>query len=53
FARQNDFDLLVMGTLPRHSLEKIMGDTAESLLAHAPCSVLIVKPGDAAGASYL
>jgi universal stress protein E len=43
FARQNDFDLLVMGTLPVHGLEKVMGDTAETLLAHAPCSVLVVK----------
>lgn len=43
FARQNDFDLLVMGTLPQHGLERIMGNTAETLLAHAPCSVLVVK----------
>ncbi|MGV8919774.1 MAG: universal stress protein [Pseudomonas sp.] len=43
FARQNDFDLLVMGTLPRHGLERVMGDTAEAVLTHAPCSVLIIK----------
>jgi universal stress protein E len=48
FARENDVDLLVMGTLPRHHLEKMVGNTAELLLANAPCSVLIVKP-DAAG----
>ncbi|WP_268801012.1 universal stress protein [Pseudomonas huanghezhanensis] len=45
FARQHDFDLLVMGTQPVHGLEKIMGDTAENLLTHAPCSVLVVKAG--------
>jgi len=45
FARQNDFDVLVMGTLPVHGLEKVMGDTAENLLVHAPCSVLVVKAG--------
>jgi universal stress protein E len=43
FARQNEFDLLVVGTLPRHNLTRIMGNTAEVLLGHAPCSVLIVK----------
>lgn len=45
FARQNDFDLLVMGTLPRHGLERVMGDTAEVVLTHAPCSLLVVKAG--------
>jgi len=50
FVRGTDVDLLVMGTLPRHNLEKVVGNTAELLLAHAPCSVLIVKP-DAAGAA--
>lgn len=48
FAREKDVDLLVMGTLPRHHLERMVGNTAELLLAHAPCSVLVVKP-DAAG----
>lgn len=43
FARQNDFDLLVMGTLPRRVLERVIGNTAETVLAHAPCSVLVVK----------
>ena len=43
FARQNSFDLLVMGTSPRHGLERVMGDTAEVVLTHAPCSVLVVK----------
>ncbi|WP_160170535.1 universal stress protein [Pseudomonas syringae] len=43
FARQHDVDLLVMGTLPRHGLERVMGDTAETALTHAPCSVLVIK----------
>ncbi|UZJ59461.1 universal stress protein [Pseudomonas sp. KU26590] len=43
FARLNDFDLLVMGTMPRPGLERVMGDTAEVMLTHAPCSVLVVK----------
>jgi universal stress protein E len=44
FAGDNEFDLVVMGTLPRQNLERIVGDTSEMLLAHAPCSVLIIKP---------
>ncbi|MDH0747184.1 universal stress protein [Pseudomonas sp. GD03842] len=43
FARQDGFDLLVMGTLGRHDRVRSMGDTAEVLLGHAPCSMLIVK----------
>lgn len=43
FARQNGFDLLVMGTLGRHDRARSMGDTAEVLLGHAPCSMLIVN----------
>lgn len=46
FAREQDIDLLVMGSLPRTRLEKVIGNTAELLLTHSPCSVLIVKPGD-------
>jgi universal stress protein E len=42
FAAENEFDVLVMGTLPHHTVDRIVGDTAESLLQHAPCSVLIV-----------
>lgn len=45
FARQNDFDLLVIGTLSANGLQKVMGDTAETLLMHAPSSVLVVKGG--------
>jgi universal stress protein E len=43
FAKGNHFDVLVMGTLPRQGQERVMGDTAEMVLAHAPCSVLVVK----------
>jgi universal stress protein E len=43
FARQNHFDLLVIGTLPKRGRLRIMGGTARALLGQAPCSVLIVK----------
>lgn len=46
FAREQDIDLLVMGTLPGTRLEKVIGNTAESLLIHSPSSVLVIKPGD-------
>lgn len=51
FARKNEFDLLVMGALP-HDQERIMGDTAEALLFHAPCSVLVVKAGTLKNGSW-
>lgn len=44
FARQNLFDLMVMGTLPRRYVGKLFGNTTESLLTHSPCSVMVVKP---------
>ncbi|HEX8594539.1 MAG TPA: universal stress protein [Pseudomonas sp.] len=43
FAAENGFDVLVMGTLPQRTVSSVLGDTAEKLLIHAPCSVLIVK----------
>jgi universal stress protein E len=46
FARQNGFDLLVMGTLSRHDRARSMGDTAEVLLGHTPCSMLIVRAAE-------
>jgi universal stress protein E len=49
FAAENKFDVLVMGTLPHHTLDRILGDTAESLLQHAPCSALIVHAAGEGG----
>jgi len=48
FARQNGFDLLVMGTLGRNDRVRSIGDTAERLLGHTPCSLLIVKAPESA-----
>ncbi|WP_426139025.1 universal stress protein [Pseudomonas sp. DWP3-1-2] len=42
FAADNDIDVLVMGTLQRRKLSAVLGDTAEKLLGHAPCSVLMI-----------
>lgn len=43
FVRANDIDLLMMGSLSRHRFDRILGNTAESLLLHAPCSLLIIR----------
>jgi len=43
FAVDNSVDVLVMGTRPHHNLDLVLGDTAENILQHAPCSVLVVK----------
>lgn len=44
FARKNAFDMLVLGTLYHHGLDRFIGSTAESVLNRAPCSMVIVKP---------
>lgn len=43
-ARLNDADLLVVGSHGRTGLSKlVLGSVASHLVAHAPCSVLVVK----------
>jgi len=44
FARQNDFDMVVLGTVYQPGYERFIGSTAESVLNRAPCSLVIVKP---------
>jgi universal stress protein E len=44
FARQNAFDMIVLGTLYRGGIGRCIGGTAESVLNRAPCSLTIVKP---------
>lgn len=44
FAKQNAFDVLVLGTVYHHGLDRFIGSTAESVLNQAPCSLMIVKP---------
>jgi len=43
FARQNGFDVLVIGVLPTYHRLHFIGSTARALLGLSPCSVLIVK----------
>ncbi|MBI3940860.1 MAG: universal stress protein [Acidobacteria bacterium] len=45
FAKRIEADLLVVGTHGRRGWARVvMGSTAEQLLRHAPCQVLVVKP---------
>lgn len=45
FAEQHHVDLLVIGAISRSRLESaLIGHTAERLLDHVPCDLLIVKP---------
>ncbi|WP_263081836.1 universal stress protein [Endozoicomonas sp. Mp262] len=43
-ANELDVDLIVMGTLGRHSRSMMIGNTAENILNSIYCSVLAVKP---------
>lgn len=44
FARQNAFDMVVLGAVYQHGIDRFVGSTAESVLNRAPCSLTIVKP---------
>jgi len=46
-ARDIEADIMVMGAISRSGLQRIfIGSTAERVLEHLPCDVLIVKPAD-------
>jgi universal stress protein E len=44
FARQNAFDMLVLGTAYLQGRNGYIGATVESVLNRAPCSLMIAKP---------
>ena len=45
YARDNDIDLLVLGTHGRGAIaHMLMGSTAEKIVRKAPCPVLTVRP---------
>lgn len=47
FARDNQIDLVVMGTVGRKGMAGLLlGNTAEMILNQLPCSVLAVKPAE-------
>ncbi len=43
-AKEEDVDLIVIGTLGRSALEKLLlGSVAEKVIRHAPCPVFVVR----------
>ncbi|RJG09099.1 universal stress protein [Pseudomonas cavernicola] len=44
FAAHNQADVIVMGSMHRKGLDKLIGSTTEHLLYHVPCSILAIKP---------
>lgn len=44
FAADNDFDLMVLGRVHRRGLQRFIGSSAEQLLYHTPCSLMLVEP---------
>ncbi|HEY8538571.1 MAG TPA: universal stress protein, partial [Steroidobacteraceae bacterium] len=47
FAEEIGADILVMGAISRSGLQRIfIGSTAERVLEHVPCDVLVIKPPD-------
>lgn len=47
FIEEQQIDLLLMGTIARSGFEGIsVGNTAERLVTHVPCSMVVVKPAD-------
>lgn len=43
-AKKEDVDLIVVGTLGRSALQKLLlGSVAEKVIRHAPCPVLVVR----------
>ncbi|MDB6134809.1 MAG: universal stress protein [Verrucomicrobiales bacterium] len=53
YAENNDVDLVVMGTHGKTNLvDFLIGTNAESMLKHAFCSILVVKPPEALAANH-
>lgn len=45
FVKAQKIDLIVLGSIYRRGFERLLlGSTAEQILLHAPCDVLLVKP---------
>jgi universal stress protein E len=44
FALSSQADVLVLGSVQHHGLDKLLGSTSEYLLYQAPCNILAVKP---------
>lgn len=47
FAASSQADVIVMGSVHRRGLNKLLGSTAEHILYQLPCSLLAIKPESA------
>jgi len=46
YARENDFNLIVIGYRGQSTIERlVVGSTASNVARYAHCSVLIYRPG--------
>jgi universal stress protein E len=43
FANEHQVDVIVMGRVQSHGLQKLVGSTTEHILYQVPCSVLAVQ----------
>ena len=46
YAKDNNIDLIVLGSHGRHGVKLLLGSTANAVLHHATCDVLAVRIAD-------
>ena len=42
--QQHKYDVVVVGAVQARRWAKLIGDTTERLVSHAPCSILTIRP---------
>ena len=43
YAQENGVDLIVTGSHSRRGLKRLLGSTANAILNHAPCDVMVIR----------
>lgn len=43
YARENSYDLVILGSHGRHGIRLLMGSTANGVLHEMPCDVMVIK----------
>ena len=46
YAKENNIDLIVMGSHGRHGVQRLLGSTATAVLHRAKCDVMVVRIKD-------
>lgn len=44
YAREADIDVIVLGTVHRRGIDKLLGSTVEQIMYRMPCGLLAIKP---------